>query len=173
MALPDARPPISPFSVFKESSCHILFIAGSTSAATHMTSTRSCRGLAGLFIAVRSTSPQNACNSCTIRNCLIASFVQLLFHSLLKRGTILNAEHNATLDMPSENGACHAPACTALPSTYHPSSYRTGHLASAPTSRVPLPRLGVAPYRGRTSSEVIRSTVREFAGESFHSTAMQ
>lgn len=135
MAIPDARPADFGLSVSKESSCHKFFIAGSISEATHMTSTRSCRGLAGPFIAVRSSSPQYVCNSRKVRTCLTATFVQLLFHAFRKRGTILDAEHNATLDMLSENGSCHAPACPAPPLTCHPSSYRPGHHASAPTGR--------------------------------------
>lgn len=101
MALPDARPADFLVCAFKESSCHMFFIAGSISKATHTTGTRSCRGLAGPFIAVRSASPQYVCNGCTFRTCLTATFVQRLFHSLLKRGAILNAEHNANLHMLS------------------------------------------------------------------------
>jgi hypothetical protein len=137
MALPDARPDDSFFGVSRESSCHMFTITGYISEATHMASTRSCRGLAGPFLAVRSTSPRYVCNSCKVRTCLTATSVRLLFHSFLKRGTRLNAEYNATLDMLSENGSCHAPACPALPSTCHPSSYRPGHLASASTGRDP------------------------------------
>jgi hypothetical protein len=77
----------------------MLFITGSISEATHMASTRSCRGLAGPSIAVRSTFPRYVCNSRKVRTCLTAIVVRLLFHSFLKRGTILNAEHSATLDM--------------------------------------------------------------------------
>jgi hypothetical protein len=137
MALQDARPDDSFFGVSRESSCHRFTITGCISEATHLASTRSCRGLAGSFLAVRSTSPRYVCNSCKVRTCLTATSVRLLFHSFLKRGTPLKAEYNATLDRLSENGSCHAPACPALPSTCHPSSYRPGHLASASTGRDP------------------------------------
>ena len=99
MALPDTRPDDSFFGVSRESSCHMFTITGYISEATHMASTRSCRGLAGPFIAVRSTSPRYVCNSRKVRTCLTATVVRLLFHSFPKRGTIWNAEHNATSDM--------------------------------------------------------------------------
>jgi len=60
MALSDGCPTDSLLDVSKESSCHMSYVAGFISAATHITSTHSCRGLAGPFIAVRSTSPPYA-----------------------------------------------------------------------------------------------------------------